>query len=128
MNYELNKFLLPAVLAAASLPLMAQTIPSDTIKAQFPGGAEKLNEFIEANRRYPQRAINNGIEGVIDVRFLVRTDGNRDQLSIVRLVDPDLESEAIRLVNAMPRWIPASVGGIPVESQSEVQIPFLLPD
>lgn len=124
----MKKILLPAILAAASMPVMAQSVPSDTIKAQFPGGPEKLSQFIESNRKYPQAALNNGIEGLIDVRFIVKKDGTREQLSIVRLVDPDLESEAIRLVNAMPLWIPASVGGIPVESQSTVQIPFLLPD
>lgn len=114
--------------ATAVCSAFAQTVPSDTVPAQFPGGAEKLSKYIEANRKYPQAAIANGIEGLIDVRFIVKKDGSRDQLTIVRLVDPDLETEAIRLVNAMPLWIPASAGGTPVESYSVVRIPFILPD
>lgn len=113
---------------AASLPLMAQTAANDTIKAQFPGGAEAMNKYIEANRKYPQTAQRNGIEGVVNVSFIVKADGSRDQYSIVRLVDPDLESEAIRIVKSMPTWIPATVKGKPVDSKSNIQIQFILPE
>lgn len=110
----------------ASLPGMAQTLANDTVKASFPGGEKALNEYIETNRRYPQTAANNGIEGIVDVKFLVKTDGNLEQLSIVRLVDPDLEAEAIRLVKEMPAWTPATVGGTPVDSESNVKVAFIL--
>lgn len=116
------------VAAVASFSLSAQTTPSDTIKAQFPGGKEKLSEYIETNRRYPQTALRNGIEGIVNVRFMVMSDGSLEQLSIVRLVDPDLEAEAIRLVKGMPVWSPASVKGKIIDSQSEVSVPFVLPE
>lgn len=116
------------IAACASLPIMAQTAPADTIKAQFPGGTEKLAEYIETNRRYPQTAQRNGIEGLVDVRFIVKTDGTLEQLSIVRLVDPDLEAEAIRLVKGMPAWSPATVAGKPIDSESDVKVEFILPE
>lgn len=106
---------------------MAQ-VPSDTIPASFPGGEKALASYIDKNLKYPQPSINNGIEGVVNVRFLVKTDGVLDKLSIVRLVDPDLEAEAIRLVKGMPAWTPATVAGTPVESESNVQITFTLPE
>lgn len=106
---------------------MAQ-VPSDTIPASFPGGEKALASYIDKNLKYPQPSINNGIEGVVNVRFLVKTDGVLDKLSIVRLVDPDLEAEAIRLVKGMPAWNPATVAGTPVESESNVQITFTLPE
>lgn len=113
---------------AASLPMMAQTAANDTVKAQFPGGVEEMNRYIEANRKYPAVSLSNGIEGIVDVSFIVKTDGNREQYSIVRLVDPDLESEAIRVVKGMPAWIPASAGGKPIDSKASVRIPFILPE
>ncbi|MDE7097169.1 MAG: energy transducer TonB, partial [Muribaculaceae bacterium] len=73
-------------------------------------------------------SINNGIEGVVQVKFLVKSDGALDKLSIVRLVDPDLEAEAIRLVKGMPAWIPATVNEKPIDSESSVKITFTLPE
>ena len=115
-----------AMMAAAAIPAMAQTAPSDTVKAQYPGGETALKEYIEANRVYPAAAKRNGIEGIVDVRFIVKTDGAREQISIVRLVDPDLEAEAIRLVKDMPAWTPATIGGKPVDSESTVKVEFLM--
>lgn len=114
--------------AALSFPVMAQSAPNDTIKAQFPGGDEKLTEYIETNRQYPQASLRNGIEGVVNVRFIVKKDGLLEQLSIVRLVDPDLEAEAIRLVKGMPSWQPATVSGNPIDSESIVAVPFIMPE
>lgn len=107
---------------------MAQTAKSDTIPASFPGGEKAMTAYIQKNLKYPQPSINNGIEGVVNVRFVVKTDGALDKLSIVRLVDPDLEAEAIRLVKGMPAWNPATVEGKPIDSESNVEVVFTLPD
>ena len=107
---------------------MAQTAPSDTIPASFPGGEKALATYIAKNLKYPQPSLNNGIEGVVNVRFIVKTDGALDKFSIVRLVDPDLEAEAVRLVKGMPAWTPATVDGNPVESQGNVEVVFSLPE
>lgn len=122
----MKKILMLIIAVAASLPSMAQ-VANDTIQAQYPGGEKALKAYIEANRKYPPMALRNGIEGVVDVRFIVNTDGSLQQLSIVRLVDPDLEAEAIRLVKEMPLWIPATLEGKPIDSQSNVAVEFALP-
>lgn len=107
---------------------MAQTAKSDTIPASFPGGEKAMTAYIQKNLKYPQPSINNGIEGVVNVKFMVKTDGALDKLSIVRLVDPDLEAEAIRLVKGMPAWKPATVEGKPVDSESNLEVVFTLPE
>ena len=112
----------------ASLTVMAQTAANEATPAQFPGGDGKMTGYIEQNLQYPAAALRNGIEGVVEVRFIVKTDGTREQLTIVRLVDPDLETEAIRLVDGMPAWIPAMSAGKPIDSETNVRIPFMLPD
>ncbi|MDE5813619.1 MAG: energy transducer TonB [Muribaculaceae bacterium] len=101
---------------------------SGTIPASYPGGEKALSAYLAKNLKYPQPSINNGIEGVVNVKFVVKTDGALDKLSIVRLVDPDLEAEAIRLVKGMPAWTPATVDGTPVESESNVEVIFTLPE
>lgn len=94
--------------------------------ASFPGGAAAEKEYIAANLKYPQAAKDNGIEGVVSVQFTVKTDGSIGNIKIKRMVDPDLESEAIRLVKLMPAWTPANDNGTPVESVAETNISFTL--
>ena len=113
---------------AIAATAMAQTAPSDTVPASFPGGEKAMSAYIQKNLKYPQPSINNGIEGVVNVKFVVKTDGALDKLSIVRLVDPDLEAEAMRLVKGMPAWNPATVDGTPVDSESNVEVVFTLPE
>ncbi|MBD5284607.1 MAG: TonB family protein [Bacteroides sp.] len=91
---------------------------------QFPGGKEALDNYITTNLKYPERPLNQGIEGVVKVEFTVNTDGSIGSIKIVRLVDPDLEAEAIRLVKSMPAWIPADQG----PATATVEIPFLIPN
>ena len=97
------------------------------IKPEYPGGESALKKYISTNLKYPQSAIDNGIEGVVDVAFLVKADGSIGAIKIVRMVDPDLESEAIRLVKGMPAWVPADKNGQPVDAQTQVEINFVLP-
>lgn len=94
--------------------------------ASFPGGADAEKAYIMANMKYPQIAKDNGIEGVVAVAFTVKVDGTIGNIKIKRMVDPDLEGEAIRLVKLMPAWIPADDNGVAVESVAEVEVPFEL--
>lgn len=100
---------------------MAATAP------QYPGGEPALKSYLSDNMKYPQTAIDNGIEGVVDVAFIVKADGSIGAIKIVRMVDPDLETEAIRLVKGMPAWIPAEENGRPVDAQTQVEVDFQLP-
>lgn len=93
---------------------------------QYPGGETAMKKYISENLRYPEAAKANGIEGVVDVAFTVKADGSIGAIKIVRMVDPDLESEAIRLVKNMPKWTPADKNGAPVDAQTQVQVNFIL--
>lgn len=94
---------------------------------EYPGGRDALNDYLTKNLKYPAAAQSNGIEGVVDVSFTVKADGSIGAIKIVRMVDPDLEQEAIRLVKGMPAWTPADNNGQPVDAQTQVQIKFTLP-
>lgn len=110
---------------AAGLMLTASAFAGP--QPEYPGGKEALDQYIVTNMIYPQSAIDNGIEGVVDVAFIVKTDGSIGSIKIVRMVDPDLESEAIRLVKGMPHWIPAEKNGVPFDAQTQVDVNFVLP-
>lgn len=97
-------------------------------KPTYPGGQEALDTYIATNMKYPATAKENGVEGVVAVVFTVKADGTIGNIKIKRMVDPDLESEAIRLVKNMPAWTPADKNGTPVDAPAEVNINFELPD
>lgn len=108
------------MLAGTVLAMSAADVPT------FPGGEEALNKYISDNLKYPEAAKENSVEGVVTVGFIVRTDGSIGTIKIVRMVDPDLEQEAIRLVKNMPEWTPADKDGKPVDAPAEVEVPFVL--
>ena len=79
---------------------------------QFPGGHQALFDFISTNVIYPTVARENGIEGKTIVQFIVEKDGSITHIQVVRTAgDPSLDKEAIRVVRAMPKWIPGKHRG-----------------
>lgn len=92
----------------------------------FPGGQDALVKFVAANLQYPAPAKENGVEGVVTLKLTINTDGTIGAIKIVRMVDPDLEQEAIRIAKKMPPWTPADKNGQPIESYVEVPIVFEL--
>lgn len=101
------------------------TAKADT-EPTFPGGKDALDKFITENTRYPQVSKDNGVEGIVLVGFIVTTDGSLNNIKVIKFVDPDLETEAVRVVRLMPAWIPAEKNGTPIEAPSKVEIPFIL--
>lgn len=96
-------------------------------QAQFPGGQAAMDTFIADNMVYPAASKKNGIEGVVNVSFTVKADGQIGTIKIVRMIDPDLEQEAMRLVKSMPAWEPATKDGTAVDSSVQIPIVFQLP-
>ena len=93
----------------------------------FPGGEEALRNYLSENIEYPSVAAEMGIEGVVTVEFMVKADGSIGEAKIVRMVDPELEEEALRIVKSMPRWNPASKDGEPADAWFSLPIKFILP-
>ena len=92
----------------------------------FPGGDEALKKYVKENTKYPEAAKENGVEGIVTVDFIVETNGSLESLKIERMVDPDLEEEAMRVVKTMPAWIPAQKDGVAIEAPAKVEVPFIL--
>ena len=92
----------------------------------FPGGDAELLKYIGANTVYPDIAKENNIQGRVIVRFCVTAKGGVSQVSILKGVDPELDSEAIRVVNTLPAFKPGKQGGKPVPVWYMVPITFTL--
>ena len=92
----------------------------------FPGGTQKLKEFIEENLRYPKELEESCVQGRVIVRFIVERNGKLSNVKVVKSVDPVLDKEAIRIVKLMPRWIPGRQNGITVRVKCYIPIIFRL--
>lgn len=94
--------------------------------AEFPGGELAMREFINKNIRYPQMAVEAGIEGKVIVTFVVETNGVLSNFAVVRSINPMLDKEALRVVKMMPDWNPASHNGKPVRMSFNLPVNFAL--
>jgi protein TonB len=82
--------------------------------------------FVSKNIVYPEKAHANGIQGRVTVSFIVDKEGTIRDAEIVRNVDPDLDAEALRVINAMPKWVPGKQRGQKVLVKFNVPITFTL--
>lgn len=92
----------------------------------FPGGTNALNTFIVSNLKYPVFAQEKGIQGRVVVKFIVEKDGSISNVEVDRSVNPGLDNEAMRVVKAMPKWIPGQINGKAVKVECSHPFVFRL--
>ncbi|MGH2644944.1 MAG: energy transducer TonB [Chitinophagaceae bacterium] len=94
----------------------------------FQGGEKALKKYLSEHIHYPKVAHEKGIQGTVVVQFIVGTDGTlRDFTVVSRKLGGDLEEEAIRVVKAMPDWIPGRQNGKTVNVQYSLPVRFVIP-
>ena len=101
-----------------------QIAVKDTVKT--PGGPASLMAFLSHNIKYPAIAEKNGIQGRVVCTFIVEKDGSITNIRVEKSVDPTLDNEAIRVLRAMPNWIPGRQGGSTVRVKYTVPVTFRL--
>jgi TonB family protein len=87
---------------------------------------EAMQKYLRDNVHYPQSAIDRNVQGRVMVAFVVTRTGDISQVSVVKGLDPELDSEAVRAVQAMPKWEPAALKGQKVNVYYKVPIVFKL--
>ena len=147
----------------AEVPDEAEAVVDDDIVfsvveqlPSFPGGNEKMWEFMRENLKYPKEAIENDIQGRVIVQFVVEKDGSLTHVKIVKHADSAnstneitvnaygqedgeaadatdaaslgrlLDEEALRVVRLMPKWQPGRQQGRVVRTQFSIPIMFRL--
>lgn len=95
-------------------------------QAEFPGGIQALMHWLSMNIRYPESAQQGNIQGRVIVKFVVNADGSISDPTVLKGVETSLDNEAVRVVRAMPKWIPAENQGQKVASYFNIPISFKL--
>ena len=96
------------------------------VMPQFPGGDAALMKWLQDNMTYPTIAAEQGIQGRVTLRFVVKPDGTIDDVNVVKGLDPSCDKEAMRVVKKMPKWIPGKQNGNPVYVYYSLPVVFRL--
>lgn len=92
----------------------------------FQGGEIELQKYLKNNIQYPNVAKNLGIYGIVIVGFIINIDGTLSNIKILKYVYPELNTEAIRVIEKSPNWNPGIQNGKPVRVYYAIPIHFSL--
>ena len=114
--------------AAEKEPLIVSPLSQDFMTEPtmpiYPGGIEKMFEFIADNLRWPDDDA--CIQGRVVVSFIVEKDGSLTDVKVIKSLDPAFDKEAIRVVKSMPKWEPGMWRGKPARVHYCIPIKFRL--
>lgn len=76
-------------------------------KPSFQGGdANAFSAWVAKQIVYPETAKENNVQGRVMLQFTVEKDGRVTNVKVARGVDPELDREAVRVVQSSPKWKP----------------------
>ena len=114
-------------------PVVDEIIPVEVeirdyaeVMPAYPGGQKALNAFLAKSIKYPSISQEIGAQGRVIVQFVVDTDGSISNAQVVRGIEPNLDKEALRVINAMPKWTPGRQAGKTVRVKYTVPVLFKL--
>lgn len=120
----------------------------DMVAARFTGGQAAQDKYIAIYQRIPPRAKKMQVQADMTLTFNVEMDGSitgarviktdnvraigpkyaklrpEDQQELIDKTTEYYKREAVRLVNAMPKWQPATENGRPVQTKCQLPIYF----
>lgn len=104
------------------VPIFPGCEDADNKRACF---QQHMQKHISENFRYPQEAQENGIQGRVNIMFVIQNDGN---IGNVRMRSPDkiLEAEAARIISLLPQMTPGEHKGKKVRVAYSIPITFKL--
>lgn len=91
------------------------------------GGVEAYAQYLADNQRYPTAALQRGAQGTAPVTFVVEKSGVISNVAVVQPLDPELDQEAIRLIEGGPKWTAAQHRGAKVRQRVTVPVSFAIP-
>ena len=96
------------------------------VDPEFPGGMEALIKYLSENIKYPEQAKKDKIQGKVYISFVVEKDGSVADAKVLRGIGGGCDEEALRVVNAMPKWTPGKQRNTPVRVQFNLPVVFKL--
>lgn len=101
------------------------TVASDNVvMPEFPGGRKAMQEFIKTNVKYPSKSKKKGVGGTVVVECNFDPEGNMVASQVVEGINKELDDEALRVCQAMPKFSPGTIDGRPGHVKMLIQVKF----
>ena len=84
---------------------MLEQLPS------YPGGMSKFVRWLTDNLKYPQKARDQRLQGLVVASFIINEDGSIDNISIRTPLSDECDKEVIRVLGKMEIWTPGKRNG-----------------
>lgn len=94
----------------------------------YPGGDANFFAYLKTRLYYPPKAIENNVEGTVEVRFTVNEDGTLSAFKILKGIGYGCDEEVVDLLKRSPRWNPAVLMLRSVATRQTVSVQFKLTD
>ena len=85
-----------------------------------------LKEWVYQYLKYPERALRDGIQGRVQVDFIVEKDGRVTNVKVSKGVSEELDAEAVKVISASPKWRAGRVNGEKVRTAMTIPVEFRL--
>jgi len=95
---------------------------------EYKGGFEELVNFVGKNIKYPEKAINDSIQGKVFLTFIVKSTGQVTDREIKKGLSTEIDLECKQMLNKMPDWNPAILDNKPIDYRVTFPITFKLWD
>lgn len=95
-------------------------------KPEFQGGTDGFYKYVMNEMRYPLEARQKGVEGRVDVEFVVDKDGSLSDVKVINGIGAGCDTEAVRVVQNAPAFKPGTQNGRAVRVRMVVPIIFKL--
>ena len=89
-------------------------------------GWTDFRTYLEEELFYPEEAIGSGVEGRVVLQLTISRLGKITKIEVKKSLGEGCNEEAIRLINAGPKWKAASQDGHSVETKLRVKVKFEL--
>ena len=93
---------------------------------EFEGGMDAFYRYVGKEINYPLQARQMGVEGRVDVQFVVEKDGSLSDVRAIKGIGGGCDSEAVKVVQNAPSFRPGTQRGKPVRVRMVMPIIFKL--
>lgn len=93
---------------------------------EYEGGIDAFNKYLREELTYPLEARRMGVEGRVDVEFVVDKDGSVSEVTAVKGIGAGCDEEAVRVLQNAPGFKPGTQNGKPVRVRMAQPITFKL--
>ena len=92
----------------------------------YQGGMDAFYKYVIGEIKYPLQARNAGVEGTVQVQFVIERNGSISNTTAKNSISPECDQEAIRVIENAPGFIAGSQRGRTVRTTMVLPITFKL--